>query len=47
MDCRKRIIIDTDFGSDVDDALALSLALSSPEISIELITTVGRLVSIQ
>jgi purine nucleosidase len=33
-------ILDTDIGSDVDDALALSLALVSPEISLQGITTV-------
>ncbi len=35
-----RIIIDTDIGSDVDDAIALALAMKSPEISLEGITTV-------
>lgn len=36
---KKRVIIDTDPG--VDDALALLLAFSSPELQIEAITTVG------
>lgn len=35
----KRVMIDTDPG--VDDALALLLALASPELSIELVTTVA------
>jgi purine nucleosidase len=35
-----RIIIDTDIGGDPDDATAIALALASPEISIEGITTV-------
>ncbi len=35
-----RVIIDTDVGGDPDDALALALALSSPEIVLEGITTV-------
>lgn len=36
----KRIILDTDIGTDVDDAMALTLALASPELHIEGITTV-------
>lgn len=35
-----RVIIDTDIGGDPDDATAIALALASPEISIEGITTV-------
>jgi purine nucleosidase len=38
----QRVILDTDLGSDVDDALALALALASPEIDILAITHVGR-----
>lgn len=34
------IIFDTDIGDDIDDALALALALQSPELDIRLITTV-------
>jgi pyrimidine-specific ribonucleoside hydrolase len=34
-----RIILDTDIGGDPDDAIALLLALSSPEISLDLIVT--------
>ena len=34
------IIFDTDIGDDIDDALALGLALQSPELDIRLITTV-------
>ncbi len=36
----KRIILDTDIGTDVDDALALALAVASPELIIEGVTTV-------
>lgn len=36
----ERIIIDTDIGSDVDDAMALALAMRSPELLIEGVTTV-------
>ncbi|MCC7208417.1 MAG: nucleoside hydrolase, partial [Anaerolineae bacterium] len=36
----KRIILDTDIGTDVDDAIALSLAALSPELRIEGVTTV-------
>lgn len=34
------IIFDTDIGDDIDDALALALALQSPEIDVRAITTV-------
>ena len=34
------IIFDTDIGDDIDDALALALALQSPELDVRLITTV-------
>ncbi len=36
----ERIILDTDIGSDVDDAFALALALHSPELRIDAVTTV-------
>lgn len=36
----EKIIIDTDIGSDVDDAMALSLAISSDEIDLVGVTTV-------
>ncbi|WP_349305791.1 nucleoside hydrolase [Bacillus sp. FJAT-49711] len=36
----ERIIIDTDIGSDVDDAMALALAMRSRELMIEGVTTV-------
>ncbi|TMD61922.1 MAG: nucleoside hydrolase, partial [Chloroflexi bacterium] len=39
-----RIILDTDPG--IDDALALFLALSSPEVRLEAITTVGGNVNV-
>lgn len=35
-----RIIIDTDIGSDIDDAMALALAMRSKELAIEGVTTV-------
>jgi purine nucleosidase len=41
-----RVILDTDLamgapGSDIDDGFALALALADPEMSVELVTTVG------
>src|SRR5256885_17150816 len=36
---KNRIVLDTDIGDDVDDAFALALALSSPELEIVGITT--------
>lgn len=35
------VVIDTDIGDDLDDALALALALSSPELDVRGITTVA------
>ncbi|AIQ12995.1 nucleoside hydrolase [Paenibacillus durus] len=35
-----RLIIDTDIGSDIDDAMALALAMKSPELVLEGVTTV-------
>jgi inosine-uridine nucleoside N-ribohydrolase len=35
------ILLDTDIGSDIDDAFALALALASPEIDLQGVTTVG------
>lgn len=35
------MIIDTDLGSDIDDALALALAIASPEVELAGVTTVG------
>jgi len=34
------IVIDTDIGDDIDDALALALALNSPEVDLRAVTTV-------
>jgi purine nucleosidase len=34
------VILDTDIGDDIDDALALALALQSPELDVRLVTTV-------
>ncbi len=39
---RHRILLDTDMGTDVDDALCLALALASPEVELVAITTVSR-----
>ncbi|NSW92658.1 MAG: nucleoside hydrolase [Firmicutes bacterium] len=39
---KRKIIIDTDIGDDIDDALAISFALNSPEVEIIGITTVFR-----
>ena len=36
----ERIILDTDIATDVDDAMALALAMKSPEIKLEAVTTV-------
>jgi inosine-uridine nucleoside N-ribohydrolase len=36
------ILLDTDIGTDVDDAFALALALASPELELRGVTTVGR-----
>lgn len=38
----KKIVIDTDIGDDADDALALALALKSPELDVLGVTTVFR-----
>lgn len=40
MEAKKKILIDTDIGGDVDDALALALALNSPELEVVGITNV-------
>ena len=39
------IIIDTDPG--IDDAVAIAVALNSPELDVRLITTVGGNVSVE
>jgi purine nucleosidase/pyrimidine-specific ribonucleoside hydrolase len=41
-DMKRKIIIDTDIGDDIDDALAIALALNSPEIEVVGITTVYK-----
>jgi hypothetical protein len=40
---RKRVpvILDTDIGTDIDDAFALALILASPELDLRGVTTVG------
>ncbi|MCQ2771331.1 MAG: nucleoside hydrolase [Clostridia bacterium] len=40
METKKKILIDTDIGGDVDDALALAMALNTPSIEIVGITNV-------
>ena len=37
---RRRIVLDTDMGTDADDALCLALALAAPELEIVAVTTV-------
>lgn len=39
---KERIIIDTDVGDDIDDALALALAINSPELELLGVTTVYK-----
>jgi len=39
---RRRIVLDTDMGSDADDALCLALALAAPELELVGVTCVGR-----
>jgi inosine-uridine nucleoside N-ribohydrolase len=38
----RRIVLDTDLGSDVDDALCLALGLAAPELELAAVTCVGR-----
>ncbi len=38
----QRIILDTDIGDDIDDALALAVALHSPEVELHGVTTVFK-----
>lgn len=37
---KQRVLLDTDIGDDIDDALALALILQSPEIDLQAVTTV-------
>ena len=37
---KQKIILDTDIGDDIDDALALALALEMPELELIGVTTV-------
>lgn len=39
---RKKVVIDTDFGTDADDAIAVALALASDEIEVQAFTVTGR-----
>ncbi len=39
---KRRIVLDTDMGTDVDDALCLALALASPEVELVAVTHVSR-----
>jgi purine nucleosidase len=43
----KRVILDTDIGTDVDDTLALTLILGSPELALEGVTVVYGDVSVR
>jgi inosine-uridine nucleoside N-ribohydrolase len=36
------LVLDTDIGDDIDDALALAIVLNSPEIELRGVTTVFR-----
>ena len=38
---KHRVLLDTDMGTDVDDALCLALALASPEVELVAVTTVS------
>ncbi len=38
----RKVVIDTDFGTDADDAIAVALALASDEIEVRAFTVVGR-----
>lgn len=42
MPAPRKVWIDTDFGTDSDDAIALLLALASPELDVQGISVVGR-----
>jgi inosine-uridine nucleoside N-ribohydrolase len=39
---RRRVVLDTDMGSDADDALCLALGLAAPELELVAVTCVGR-----
>ena len=41
MTTRRRIVLDTDMGTDADDALCLALALAAPELELVAVTTVS------
>jgi inosine-uridine nucleoside N-ribohydrolase len=38
----QKVVIDTDFGTDADDAIAIALAMASDEIEVQAFTVVGR-----
>ncbi len=38
----QKVVIDTDFGTDADDAIAVALAMASEEIEVQAFTVVGR-----
>lgn len=39
----RKVVIDTDYGTDVDDAIAVALAMASPdEIEVQAFTVMGR-----
>lgn len=37
----RSVILDTDIGTDIDDTWALSMLLASPELDLQLVTTVS------
>lgn len=45
MELTKRVVIDTDIGDDVDDALAIALAVKSGKLQVEGVTTICRYAS--
>lgn len=45
MEQRKRVVIDTDIGDDVDDALAIAMAIKSRKLQVAGITTMGKYAS--
>ena len=43
----RRIVLDTDIGTDADDAVALALALASPELALAGIVVTGKHVTLR
>ncbi len=38
----QKVVIDTDFGTDAEDAIAVALAMASDEIEVQAFTVLGR-----